>query len=182
MKQFDTIEKKIGGYTFYIRPFPTFTSINLSADLAAFIGPMASGLVPLALGNGGGEDGEGGEDREGGNGFMDIDLAALVPSIAGALSSLEGDRLESIMKRLLCKSQNIAVEIEGEAETLTVDIFNEIFSGEAQEAFLLAAEVIMRNFNGLFRKLSRLFGSLGMGAKATKPKNTESSTQPGSAT
>ena len=41
MKQMEVTEKQIGESTFYIKPFPAFTAVNISGELAAILSPAA---------------------------------------------------------------------------------------------------------------------------------------------
>lgn len=151
MKQLEPRSKTIGGNTFYIRPFPAFKAANLSGELAALITPMLGALAPFL----------GTAMNEGSEGLFDVNVEDAAPAIAGAFSSISGDKLESLLKKLLTAHGNIAVELEsgGEAQKLTEDVANEIFCGDTQDMFILAFEVIRINFNGFFKKLGGLSGS-----------------------
>lgn len=143
MKQHDVLStKEIGGNTFYIRPFPAFTAVNISGELGAIFAPTIAGVVPIAM------------STEEGKGIADLDVS----SIGNALSSLSGDRVESLMKKLLTKHGNISVDYDGTVKVLDNDIANEIFCGAAQDMFILAAEVINVNYKGFFSKLADQFG------------------------
>lgn len=163
MKQFETKSKTINGNTFYIRPFPAFTAANLTGELAALVTPLLGALAPL-IGGAGSE-----------KGLMDIDIDMAAPAVAGAFSSLSGDKLEMLMKKLLTKYNNISVELEGEneAQKLNDDLANEIFCGDAQDMFILAFEVIRINFNGFFKKLGGQSGlDAGLFRKMKLPSTT----------
>lgn len=170
MKQFEPRVRKIGENTFYVRPFPAFVATNISGELAAVITPLIGNLAPLFNKVDAGE----------GNGLLDVDVVEAAPAIAGAFSSISGDKLESLMKKLLVRYKNISVEMydSTEAQVLTEDLVNELFCGDVQEMFILAFEVIRTNYNGFFAKLGNLSGSVFELMNKVKPsaKNTESST------
>lgn len=145
MKQHETTEKKIGENTFYIRPFAAFTAANVSGDLIAVLAPAVAGLAPLAMGA---------DDSDTEPDFMNLDVA----SFSGAMSGLSGDKVESLLKKLLTKHDNISVETEDGVKRLDNDLANEIFCGSAQDMFILAVEVINVNFKGFFKKIGGQFG------------------------
>lgn len=150
MKRMDVTEKRIGENVFYLKPFPAFTAANISGELAALITPMVSGLAPLFGGNATAAD------------IMSVELEDAAPAITGAFSSLSGDKVERLMKKLLIENRNISVDNpeNGKTEILSMDLANEIFCGEVQDMFLLCFEVIKINFGGFFKKLGAQFGDL----------------------
>lgn len=156
MKQFDAKEKTIGDNTFYIRPLPAFSATNLSGELAGLITPILASIAPLV-----------------GNGISDMELDELAtPAFTGALSSMSGDKVEKLMKKLIIQYGTISVDYENETVKLTEDIANEIFCGEVHEMFLLAYEVIRINFNGFFGKLTGQFGLEGLLTKMAVSQST----------
>lgn len=171
MKQFEPRVRTIGEYTFYVRPFPAFVATNISGELAGIITPLLGNLAPLISKVNPGE---------GGNGLLDVNVEEAAPAIAGAFSSVSGDKLESLMKKLLVRYKNISVELPtaNDAQILTEDMVNEIFCGDVQGMFILAFEVIRSNYNGFFEKLGSQFGSLSELLNKVTPstKNTGSST------
>lgn len=166
MKQLETKTVAVGDNTFYIRPFPAFKAANISGQLATMITPMIGGLLPLAkcVGN------------QSQNRLFDINIEDAAPAIAGAFSSLSGDRLEELLKQLLIVSQNISMDDPetGKAVRLTEEVANEVFCGDTQDMFLLATEVIKLNFNGFFEKLGSQFGSAFVAMKAAMVPSTPS--------
>lgn len=150
MKRMDVTEKRIGENVFYLKPFPAFTAANISGELAALITPMVSGLAPLLGGKATAAD------------IMSVELEDAAPAITGAFSSLSGDKVERLMKKLLIENRNISVDNpeNGKTEILSMDLANEIFCGEVQDMFLLCFEVIKINFGGFFKKLGAQFGDL----------------------
>ncbi|MDR2359677.1 MAG: hypothetical protein LBD85_00120 [Oscillospiraceae bacterium] len=149
-------EVTLGGNEYYIRPFPAFTAANLSGEIGAVIAPLLGGLLPLL------NDG--------------VDLMSIdVGSFSGALSGLSGNKLESVLSKLLVKHGNIAVKLEGETDAVTLDndLVNEVFCGSAQDMFILAFEVIKVNYAGFFEKLGSLSGVRGKGEiAATADRNS----------
>jgi hypothetical protein len=150
MKQHDPKQKEINGYTFHIRPFPAYTAINVSSELVAALSPAFAGIAPLAIAAKGGE--------------TDIMNANInVSSFGSVMAGLSGDKIESLLKKLLTKYGTIAVDIEEETKPLDDDLVNELFCGAAQDVFILAYEVIQVNFDGFFEKLGAQFGLQKLG-------------------
>jgi len=150
MKQMEVTKKKIGGNTFYIKPFPAFTAANISGELSSVMAPIIGGLAGLI---------DGKEADE----FMDMDISEAVPSITEALGNVDGDKVEHLMQRLLITYKNISVAgvaTDGETEILDMDMANEIFCGEIDEMVMLCAEVVKVNFGGFFKKVADRSGSL----------------------
>lgn len=152
MKQQEATRYALGDYNFYIRPLPAMTAANMTGDLSALIGPILGGLAPLL--NMVGEDGKS---------FMDTDLTQAAPVITGAFSSLSGDKLERLLRKLLIESKNITFEgiDDDKPQRLDQDTVNEIFCGNVQDMFILAFKVIQINFSGFFEKFADQFGKLG---------------------
>lgn len=148
MKQMQTRTVAIGENTFFIRPFPAFKAANILGQLTNLLTPIIGGLLPLAgvL-----------DDKK----MLDLDLDDAAPALAGAFSSISGDKLEVLLKQLLIDHQNISFESPdtGKAIRLTEDLANEVFCGDTQDMLTLAIEVIKLNFNGFFTKLANQFGS-----------------------
>lgn len=129
---------EIGGNTFYIYPFAAFKASNISGELFSVLGPALSGLAGLKTA----------DDQ--------IDPSAL----ASFFGTLSGDKIESLMRRLLVANKNISVEVDGaQAQWLTGDLADKIFCGAIGDMFKLAVEVIMLNFGGFFGELGGLFGA-----------------------
>lgn len=173
MKQQEAVRESIGDYNFYIRPFPALTAANMTGDLAGLVTPMLGALAPLV--------GKQLSKEDSNSNVMDIEVEDAAPAIAGAFSSLTGDKLENLMKKLLVNSKNISYEgIDDEKpQLLTYDALNEIFCGNVQDMFVLAFKVIKLNYSGFFGKLTSRFGSLaGLAEKLEKMQSegTETST------
>jgi hypothetical protein len=153
MKQFDVKStKKIGENTFYLRPLPAYKCANLSGELASLVVPLITSVAPIVAG-------KGITDLDA---LMDIDAEIAAPALAKGMSELSGDKVETLLRKLLTTYKNVSVELEGEneAQLLTEDLVNEVFCGDVQDMFILAFEVIKVNFAGFFKKLGGQFGSL----------------------
>ena len=153
MKVHEPKNVEIGGVTFYIWPYKAFAAANISGELAGFLLPLVGALAPFI----GTKDAEGNEKS-----LLDINAEEAAPAIAEAFSTLSGNRVEAILKRLLISKENITVDHPDTKETvrLTEDLADEIFCGEPQDMFVLAFEVIRFNFNGFFSKLGSQFGGV----------------------
>ena len=166
MKQFDPKDVIVSGHQFHIFPFPAFKAANLSGELAQIAVPLLTAITALP---------SGGE----GENPLDRDLSELTPALASAFDSLSGDKVESLLKKLLTQSQNVSIDLEnGETVVLTEDLVNEVFCCDIIGIYQLAFEVIRTNFGGFFEKLGNLSGSVTEKVaplmKAVKT-NTESS-------
>lgn len=150
LKQLETREVTVGENIFYIRPLPAFKAANMTGELAALVLPLVSGLAPLLSDV---------DTEKEGNGLLDIKVEDAAPAIAG-LSSLDGDKVEKILKHLLIAGSNISVEQPGEkVRLLTEDLANEVFCTDVQDMFILAFEVIRTNYNG-FQEARRPVGKV----------------------
>ncbi len=160
MKQMDVIEKTIGEHRFFIRPFPAFVAANISGELVALIGPMLSGISGLI----GKPDTNAVTTENSDNpNIMDMDIDEALPSFANAFSSLSGDKIERLMKKLLINSDNISVEgpcTQNLVKRMDMDLANEVFCSEVQDMFVLCFEVIKVNYGGFFKKLVAQYGNL----------------------
>ena len=176
MRRMQTIEKVIGENTFYIRPFGAFAAANISGELAALLSPILAGIAPLF---GGLDTGDGGSDATANP--LDMDIEEAMPAISSALSTISGDKVERMMRRLLIDQQNISVQGEdtdGDTVILDKDLADEMFCGELQDMFILCYEVIKLNFKGFFSKIGDRFGDLKglLQKEAPTTKNGETST------
>ena len=126
MRRMQTIEKVIGENTFYIRPFGAFAAANISGELAALLSPILAGI----------DTGDGGSDAVANP--LDMDIEEAMPAISSALSTISGDKVERMMRRLLIDQQNISVQGEdtdGDTVILDKDLADEVFCGELQDIF-----------------------------------------------
>lgn len=165
LRQTEPTKETIGKYTFYIKPFPAMVAANLTGELASVLTPLLAAIVPLVE-NG---DKEGGEND---GGLMDVNVEQAAASMAKSMDGFSGNRVESMMKKLLVIHRNVVVEFpemdehgvetgQYEQEVLDIDLVNEIFCGEVQDMFVLAFYVIRLNFSGFFKKLVGRFGKAG---------------------
>lgn len=163
LRQLESHKVMVGGYNFYIKPFPAFTTANLTGELASMLTPILAALLPLVGGND-----EGGEED---NGLMDIDVDKAAESISHCMDGFSGNKVEILLKKLLIANRNISVELpvedeydmatgKYEQEVLDMDLANELFCGEVQDMFVLAFHVIKLNFNGFFKKLGGQYGKV----------------------
>lgn len=170
MKQFEVTQKTINGNRFYIRPFPAFKSAFISGEVFAFLSPLASSLIPVAVGALNSDE----------TSVYDMDISSAIPALASGLGGVNGEKVEDLLKKLLIQYKTISVETEGETEPqlLTEDIANEVFCGDVQDMFILAFEVIKVNFPGIFKKLGDQYGKVidGLLKKKQTSEHTESST------
>ena len=150
MKQFAPKDVTVNEYQFHSFPFPAFKAANMSGDLMNVLGPVLGGLVTL-LG------GDSNNENEGSS-LLDVDVEKSAPAIAGAFSSVSGDKIESVLRKLLISGRNITVDIDGETIYLTEDYLNEIFCGSIESMYILAFHVIKANFGGFFKKFKNLSG------------------------
>ena len=149
MRRMQTIEKVIGENTFYIRPFGAFAAANISGELAALLSPILAGIAPLF---GGLDTGDNGSDAEANP--LDMDIEEAMPAISSALSTISGDKVERMMRRLLIDQQNISVQGE-DTDGNTV-----ILDKDLADMFILCYEVIKLNFKGFFKRVGIRSGSL----------------------
>ena len=103
-------EVNLGGINFLIYPFGAFTAANLSGELTGMLLPAAGALAPLL----------GGDKKL----SLDDDVLEATPQIAQAFSMVSGDKIEGLLKKLLC-SKNIVLRDKG--EYLTEEMADEIF-------------------------------------------------------
>lgn len=92
-----------------------------------------------------------------------IPASEAMPAISSALSTISGDKVERMMRRLLIDQQNISVQGEdtdGDTVILDKDLADEVFCGELQDMFILCYEVIKLNFKGFFKRVGIQSGSL----------------------
>ena len=117
MKQFDPKDVIVSGHQFHIFPFGAFKAANLSGELAQIAIPLLTAITALP------SSGEGENP-------LDRDLSELTPALASAFDSLSGDKVESLLKKLLTQSKNITVDTEdGETVYLNedmVDLFRDV--------------------------------------------------------
>lgn len=157
LKQMEPAKEKVGGYNFYITPFPAFKAANLTGELASVLAPLLGVLAPLV------GDGD----------LMDVDAGKAAEAMMNC-TAINGDKLEKLMQKLLLGG-HIVAEVPNEAgdvepQRLDMDIANEVFCGEVQDMFVLCFHVIKLNFQGFFKKFAALSGKAGLGEAKTPRK------------
>ena len=175
MKNVEPQHKQIGEYIFHIHPFSAFKSANISGELISVISPILVSVLPALAGDS--------EDKS--ESIFDMDISKAMPSIMEACSSLDGDKVEGILRSLIVKHRNIAYESaqSNNVTWLEEDEANAIFTGRIEDMFVLAFEVIKVNFKGFFKNLGNLSGSQGskLLSQIQKMNNTDTSTKADSA-
>ena len=136
-------EVSVGGEIYVLHPFPAFTAANLSGELTGLLLPAVGALAPLF------------RDKKL---SLDDDLNNVAPQLSAAFAGLSGDKLERLLKKLLC-SQNIVPKSTG--EWLTEEQADEIFCGQVDLMYVLAFHVLKENFGGFFERVGSLFGERG---------------------
>lgn len=164
MKQFAPNNVTVNEYQFHIFPFPAFKAANMSGDLINVLGPVLGGLASLV----------GGDNENEGSSLLDVDVEKAAPAIAGAFSSVSGDKIEGLLRKLLISGRNITVDLEDETVYLTEDYLNEIFCGSVESMYILAFHVIKANFGGFFKKFKNLSGIV---EKISKMKTDQTNTE-----
>lgn len=170
-------QKQIGEYVFYIYPFSAFKAANISGELVSLISPILVSILPSVVN----KDDDGGGDES----LLDMDISAAMPSIMQACSTLDGDKVEHMMRLLLTQNRNISFEHEQERRVkwLSEDDMDELFCGSIEDMFVLAVEVIKINFKGFFKRLGNLSGNPAeLLSKVQKPISTDTLTPLASAT
>lgn len=156
MKQTEPTKVKVGELKFYITPFSAFKAANLTGELASVLAPLLGVLTPLVT-----------DDKKD---IMDIDATTAASAMVGS-SSISGDKLELLMKKLLIGG-HIVTEVPDEngnvePQRLDMDLANELFCGEVQDMFVLCFHVIKLNFGGFFKKLGNRYGKAELAEEKT---------------
>lgn len=170
-------QKQIGEYVFYIYPFSAFKAANISGELVSLISPILVSVLPSVVNKDNDDDGD--------ESLLDMDISAAMPSIMQACSTLDGDKVEHMMRLLLTQNRNISFEHEQERRVkwLSEDDMDELFCGSIEDMFVLAVEVIKINFKGFFKRLGNLSGNPAeLLSKMQKPISTDTLTPLASAT
>ena len=147
MKLQDATEVVVNENHFYVRPFPAFRAANISGEVIKVIIPIIGSVLPFV-------------STSGDTSVLDTDLATIAPEITKAFESLSWDAVEKLLRDLLVRGNNIAVDFNGETKPLTEDLVNELFCGEVQDMYILAFHVIRINYGGFFGKLGTQSGKV----------------------
>jgi len=145
-------ERTLGDNTYYVRPFGAFKAANMSGEIMSLLTPILAGVAPIIAG----------AEIVGDNiSLLDMDAEKAAPHLSNAMSGINGDKLEALLRKLLIQHKNISVEVDGkEAQPLTADLADELFCGDTQDMFILAFDVIKVNYSGFFKKLGGQFGGV----------------------
>jgi len=142
MKQFDVHDVTIGENQFHIFPFPAMRAANLSAELMKTLAPIVPVIATIM----------GGKENI---------LSSDASSVVSALQTIDGDKLENLLTKLLIRDRNVSIEQNGNAVPLTESIINEVFCASIEDLYALAIEVIKVNYGGFFEKLGLQYGNAG---------------------
>ena len=137
MRQDESKDVEIGGYVYHIFPFSAFKAANLSGELFSVIGPALQGLANV----------------------KDIDANVDFEAFKGFFATLNGDKVEGLLRRLLIANRNISVDLNGERKWLTGEIADTLFCGAMTQMYRLAFEVVKLNYGDFFGGLGDLFGA-----------------------
>lgn len=146
--------RTIGSNTFYIYPLPAFDAANLSGEVFSVMVPILSSMLSAVGGSSGLQN------------MADMEISEMAPHIVGAFSSISGDKVESLLKKLLLGG-NVGVLQEGRSEALILneDLSNEVFCGNIQDMFILAFYVMKENYKDFLSRYGILFGKAEAAAK-----------------
>ncbi len=147
MKLQEATEVVVNEQHYFIRPFAAFRAANISGEVIKVIVPIIGSVLPFV-------------NTSGDKSLADTDIAEIAPEITKAFESLSGDALEKLLRDLLVRGGNIAVDYDGKTQPLTEDLVNELFCGEVQDMYILAFHVIKVNYGGFFGKLGAQSGSV----------------------
>jgi hypothetical protein len=167
MKQIEPKRVTICEVEFAIYPFGAMKAANLSGELGRFLGPIVAGVLPLIGSN---------ED------VLQMDLKAAMPLVTEAFSSLDGDVVEKLLRKLILDG-NINCRYMDEStgkfiqSKLTQELADSIFCQQVDELYKLAFEVINLNYSGFFKKLLDQYGDLSQKTQNVVLRSTESLTK-----
>lgn len=152
LKQMESETHEVGGRNYYIIPFGAFKAANLSGEIASVLAPALGALTPILMSH----SGENAEET-----FDNINPNEVASAVASC-SSIDGDAIERLLKKLLLGG-NVSVEMiddEGNSDIkrLTEDLANEVFCGNVQNMFVLAFYVIKMNYRDFFVSIPNQLG------------------------
>mgnify|MGYP006983605472 CR=1 FL=1 len=161
MKLHEPTQITINRNKYYIFPLPAFTAANLSGDILALLAPFIGGIAPAISTDG-----------------ANAKVEDILLSLTAAFNSMEGDKLEALLRKILLDGKNITVETDDDpdGERLDQDLINELFCGNVQDMYILAFHVLKVNYQGFFKKLSSRFGGAFRTVAQKASKNTDIST------
>lgn len=167
IKQIEPNRVSLCGVDFAIYPFGAMKAANLSGELGKFLGPVVAGCLPLIGSN---------------DDVLSLDLKDAMPLVTGAFSTLDGDTIEKLFRKLLLQ-QNISCSYTDPATGqqvqtwLTQDVLDQIFCQNVDDMYRLAYEVINVNFKGFFKKLLGQSGGLSQKVVTIWSGSMENSTE-----
>ena len=168
IKQIEPNRVSLCGVDFAIYPFGAMKAANLSGELGKFLGPIVAGCLPLI----------GSNDDD----VLSMDLKDAMPLVTGAFSTLDGDTIEKLFRKLLLQ-QNISCSYTDPATGqpvqtwLTQDVLDQVFCQNVDDMYRLAYEVINVNFKGFFKKLLGQSGGLSQKVVTILSGSMENSTE-----
>ena len=109
MKLQEPTEVVVNEKHYFIRPFPAFRAANISGEVIKVVVPIIGSVLPFV-------------STSGDTSVLDTDLATIAPEITKAFESLSGDAVEKLLRDLLVRGNNIAVDFNGETKPLTEDL------------------------------------------------------------
>ncbi len=164
-KQLEPKKTVLGDVTYAIYPFGAMYAANLSGELGKFLGPIVAGALPLL----GSDDGD----------VMELDLKEVMPLMMAAFETLDGDRVERLLKKLLTDRKNISCQYRDWATgeviqaVLDAELADALFCQNIDDMYRLAVEVVNVNFSGFFKKLLGQSGKLKKMLGEMIPESTE---------
>lgn len=171
LKQIEPKTVTLCDVDFAIYPFGAMKAANMSGELGKFFGPLVAGLAPVILG-----------DTEGENDVLSMDLNDAMPLVTGAFSTLDGDVVEKLFRKLLLGGHISYRYRDNETgkeviDKLNSDSLDEIFCQNVDDMYRLAYEVIKLNYKGFFKKLLGQSGNLQEKVKSMMSGSMESLTE-----
>lgn len=161
-KLLDATRVTYGDVEYAIFPFPAMTAAGIMGDLAKYIGPIVSALMPLFAGGATGKTEEEIGAAALGN-AMKMDMNDVVSMLQSALSTMDGESLQRVVASLLTKHGNITYEYRDDTgrpivRKLTSAALDELFIGNLDCMLKLCVDVVRVNYSGFFSKLLSQYG------------------------
>jgi hypothetical protein len=148
-KSAETHEINVGDMKFYVRLFKALPAARISANALAVLAPLLGGAGGLLNG-----------DENILEDIFDVDISKILPAIASGFASLEGKKMEIILRELLLDEGLISYEDEdGRPQPLRSAALDEMFCGDLFGLLNLAFQVIKLNYGSLFSMLGTQSGS-----------------------
>ncbi len=179
-KLLDATRVTYGDVEYAIFPFPAMTAAGIMGDLAKYIGPIVSALMPIFAGGTSGKTEEEIGTAALGN-VMKMDVKDVVAMLQSALSTMDGASLQIVVSSLLTKYGNITYEYVDDTgravmRKLTPTAMDELFIGNLDCMMKLCVDVVRVNYTGFFSKLLSQYGDQQDTLTHLTLRNTEPST------